>query len=484
MGYIQTQAGDYFGGQESLLASIKYLHPERDSDQYCLLSDYNVLGNNSRDLKNFDAAVGYFDSSLKLLKDERYRPIALNNKALAFQKKGEYSQAIGIYESILDSLKANKKEYARVMSNLARARWQRDPRYRAAPELLAALAIRRGLNDEWGMNASFSHLADYYSRTRPDSALGYARQMLAIAGRLNSPDDKLEALEKLIKLGPPVEVKAWFAELMRLKDSVETARNAAKNQFALIRYEGEKNRADIARLERENAERRTEVLRNKVISGSAVLMVIVLVLGGIVWFRNHKKKMQMERDKAILRTSQKVHDVVANGLYRVITEIEHGASLDKDELLDKMDVLYQRSRDISYEPVGPVAGDFAATIAKLLMSFGDTEAGRKVLITGNDEAQWAAVETKTKSELEEILLELMINMKKHSGARNVVVQFGREGSGLSVRYSDDGVGMRGEVRFGKGLTGTENRIMAMGGRIIFDQETSVGTKAHIYLPNA
>jgi signal transduction histidine kinase len=127
--------------------------------------------------------------------------------------------------------------------------------------------------------------------------------------------------------------------------------------------------------------------------------------------------------------------------------------------------------------------DFPLAIAKMLMSFGDTEARRVVLITGNDEAQWAGVQAKTKNELEAILSELMINMKKHSGAKNVIVQFGREENGVGVRYSDDGIGIRNGVRFGKGLTGTENRILAMGGRIIFDRESVIGTKVHIYLPN-
>jgi len=486
MAVLQNRDGDYYGGQESLLASLKYLHADRENDQYCLVADYNVLGNTSLNLKNYDAAIRCYDSAYRFAKAEKSKAIALNNKAKTYQEMGKYVEAAAIYESILPQSRQDRKDFARVLCNLASVRWLYDPRYRAAPDLLQALRIRREEQDQWGMNSSYSHLADYYMYSRPDSALVFAREMYGVASWLGSPDDQLEALEKLIALGPTAEVKTWFARYRQMKDSLETARNGAKNQFALIRYDVEKNKADNLRLQRENAERRVEVVRQRAIGIGTGIVFLVLVIWGIGWYRKRKRRLEWEKETAIredrLQTSQKVHDVVANGLYRVMTEIEYGEEMDREQLLDKIEFLYVQSRDISYEPFSSVYGDFQPVVAGLLLSFGSAE--RKVLIMGNDKSLWAEVGQETKRVLEPVLQELMVNMDKHSEARNVVVRFEREGKGVVVLYMDDGVGLPVDVQFGNGLANTGNRISAMGGRITFERNAPGGARIRIYLPNA
>jgi len=485
MAVVQNGEGDYYGGQESLLISLRYLNEQRENDQSCLVSNYNALGSNSLNLKNYDAAIAYYDQALKFAKTDRVKAIALNNKAVAYQKKGQYKRSIAIYESIIHRSKDQKKEFARVLSNLARVRWLLDSNYKAAPELLTALKIRKEENDNWGLNASYSHLADYYTHTRPDSALIFAQDMYAVASQLESPDDELEALQKLIMLGPIKDLKRYFAQYQHLKDSLETARNSAKNQFALIRYDAEKSKTDNLRLQQENAEKIVEIIQQREISYGAILVFAIFIWWGIVWYRRRKQKMEQDAINTIredrLKTSQKVHDVVANGLYRTMTEIEHGEDIDKEQLLDKIEALYEKSRNLSYEQPSSFVDDFHATVGGLLKPFG--ESGTKVLIIGNEKALWSDVQAKAKKELELTLLELMINMKKHSSARNVIFRFEREGDELKVQYTDDGVGFPPDFRYGNGLTNTENRIAAIGGRITFEKNTPTGLRARIYLPN-
>ncbi len=116
---------------------------EMDTDRYCLTSDYNELGSNSLKLKNYDAAINFYDRALKWAKDSASKVIVLNGKAVVYEKMAKYRWAIGIYESILGQSQKSKRGYARVMTNLAMVRWMRDPAYRAAPELLMALELRK-----------------------------------------------------------------------------------------------------------------------------------------------------------------------------------------------------------------------------------------------------------------------------------------------------------------------------------------------------
>jgi tetratricopeptide (TPR) repeat protein len=485
MAVIQAGEGDYFGGQESLLSSLKYLNEQKEDNRYCLTSDYNELGSMNSNLKNYDVAIDYFDRALTLAKDDETKAIALNNKAFAMQQKGEFAKAAAIYESILPKSKKNKKEYARVLCNWASVRWLRDPDYPAAPELLTALEIRRKMNDEWGLNSSYAHLSDYYRRSRPDSALYYSRAMYEVARRLNSPDDQLEALQKLILLGPPGEAKTLFYRYQQLRDSLETARNRAKNQFASIRYDAEKNKTENLRLSRENAERWVEIVKQRVMSVGVTVAFLALSSWGIFWYRRRKRNMELEKQSAIqedrLQLSKKVHDGVANRLYHLMAEIEYGENMDKEVLLDKIEPLYLQSRDISYEPVEGQDRDFQATLHELMMAFAHPD--RKIVLTGNNNAIWEGVGEKGRKELGLVLRELMVNMDKHSRAQNVIIRFEREKEEVRVGYRDDGVGFPPDFRYGNGLTNTENRILGMGGRLIFEQGDPTGLIIRIYLPN-
>ncbi|RFM26735.1 ATP-binding protein [Deminuibacter soli] len=481
MAVIQSDAGDYFGAQESLLLSLQYLNEQKKLDYNCLSSDYNELGTSSLNLKNYDAALDYYNHALQFATDADAKTIALNDKAVAYCKKQQYGAAIAIYDSIINSSRNNKKEYARVLSNLANVKWLQNSGYEAAPELHAALQIRQDEQDDWGLNASYAHLADYYRQSRPDSALLYARKRYAVAQQLNSPDDELEALEKIIPLSAPGEVQQYFTRYHYLSDSLQTRRNAAKNQYALIRYDAEKNKADNLRLQKDNTEKRIQIILQRVFIGGIVVLLVIVLFMIIAWDRKRKQQSENAMRELRLKTSRKVHDVVANGLYQVMTQVEHN-KLQKEQLLDEIEKLYEQSRDISYEQPEPEPVDYPTALAQSLQSFGNEHT--KVLVVGNEAALWATVNDQAKKELKHVLQELMVNMRKHSEAQTVVVKFERKGNRVKIQYTDDGVGVPAAFSYGNGLTNTENRINSINGQINFTGNTPRGLKIEIHLPIA
>ncbi|WP_245605210.1 tetratricopeptide repeat-containing sensor histidine kinase [Niabella soli] len=473
MAIIQSDAGDHFGSQESLLQSLKLLNEKRERDQGLLVSNYNELGYTSADLNNQSAAIGYYDLALKFARDDSFKVVILNNKALAYQKKKQYDQALMIFRSAIDKSTHYKKEYARILSNIANTKWLKDTNYNATAELLMALQIRENEKDGRGLNASYAHLSNYYTHTHSDSALIYAGKMYALAQQRSSPDDELEALQKLITLSPPEAIKKYFIRYWHLNDSLQTSRNNAKNQFALIRYEAAKTKADNLALQKDNTEKKIQILVQRgVLSGTIVFTILIFF-----WYRRRKQRMIRNQQ---LKTSQKVHDEVANGIYRIMSEIEHTEFLQKEPLLDKLDVVYERSRNISYEPSENIHPDFQQSITELLESFASETT--RVLIVGNAKEIWNGLPPKTKTELEHIFQELMINMKRHSAAENVVVKFERSTNLIKINYSDDGAGLPPDFHYGNGLNSTENRMKVIKGRIIFDKTTTEGLKIQLYIP--
>lgn len=492
MSVMQSGAGDYFGAQESLMLSLKFLDGEKEKDFACLSSDYNELGLNSINLKRYELALSYYDKALfyynkgiKLSKNTGFNLTILNNKALAYQKAKKYAQALKIYNELIPEKSKNQEEYARVLSNIAKTKWLQNPGYNAAPDFLKALNIRETENDLWGLNASYSHLMEYYQQTQPDSALRYAGKMYQVAKKLNSPDDKIEALQKLIELVPPNQIKQYFATYRKLDDSLQTARNAAKNQFALVRYEAEKNKADNLILQKDNTEKNYQIIKQRILLAFTVLLILMGSVISSIWYKKRKQRLELEAQNTIrenkLKTSKKVHDVVANGLYRVMAEIENQDGLNKDHILDKLEVMYEKSRDISYEEPQLADQNFQEKISDLLQSFA-TETTKVVVYMGNTAELWTKVSVDVKYELEHVLQELMVNMSKHSEANNVAVRFEHTDNHISVYYADNGIGISEGTQFNNGLTNTGNRMNNIQGEIIFDIKAEKGLKIKISFP--
>jgi signal transduction histidine kinase len=470
---LQTDAGDYYGSQENLLASLKLLDEKKDDHKGTLVSDFNELGNTSLKLGNYESALYYFDKALKYTNDADFKNTVLNNKATVYQKMGNYSNALSIYNSLIGLQKKDTKTYARILCNYAIAKWKNDSNYNAAPELLKSLSIRDGLQDKWGINASLSHLSEFYSHSHPDSALFYANKMYAIAQQLKSPDNELEALHKLIHLHSSAKNQHYFDRYFSLSDSLQASRNNAKNQFALIKYEAAKMKADKLALQNDNSEKQTKIILLSLFS--------TLIIGfSIIGFILYKKRRQKLFHEQQLKTSQKVHDTVANNIYRIISELEHKDSIEKEALLEQLDIVYERSRNISHEIVDPTAIDFGETLQEMLTSFSSTKT--TVLIVGNSKDIWERVSSKVQNELQNILQELMVNMRKHSSASNVLIKFERQENQLQITYIDDGIGLPVKIKSGKGLKNTENRIKNIGGKIIFDHSIKTGLKILLFAP--
>lgn len=482
MAEIQQEAGDFFGVQESALAGIKLLN-EDSLQRDCMASLYNNLGRSNVGLKKYDAAIGYYDRAIKAQPRSDYQNVYRNNIAVALREKGDYKEALRTFLSIKASQDEDRRALARRITNLASLKWEVDRNFNPLPDLYNALSIRIREKDDIGVTASYNHLFDYYRLNNADSALYYARKMYAIAQKTNSADDRLEALRKLIPLASVQETKRLFSQYQHLSDSVQTTQNAAKNQFALIRYESDRSKAENLVLQKDNAQKELQILRQKILVYGSILMAI-LIVGGAFWrYRKKRQQMKLETHAAIqknqLRISQKIHDTVANGLYRVMSEIEHAETIDKVVLLDKIEYLYEHSRDISYEPVEK-EGDTPARISRTLTSFATPTT--KISVVGNKEELWKGISSMIVKELEQVLQELMVNMKKHSGARHVVIHFSRPNNHLELIYKDDGQGFPSNFIKGNGLKSTGTRINQIGGQITFAKETANGAEIKILIP--
>jgi tetratricopeptide (TPR) repeat protein len=479
MGEIQWKTGDPYDAQESLFGALNTLDSLNKEHRKVLRIVYNLLGNVYLDLKKYTDAIRFYNSAIDIARGSSYIPEPMNGKAMVLQKIGKYDDAIAVYDSILALKPGDQELVARVIDNGAKTKWLRDTGYLVLPEYRAALQIRVDSQYLAGINASYAHISDYYTKLNPDSALWYAQKMLEMAKENKNPDDMLEAIDKLIRLNNSSVVKGqWYDQFKELSDSIQFSRDTTRNKFALIRYDVQKNKADNLVLQQNVTKQRIWMY-----GLAAIAIVIIIILS--VWYDKRRKRLKQESENAIqdskFKTSQRVHDVVANGLYILLNKLEHDKEIEREPLTTGIEELYEKSRNISYEDISSDNNaDYDTDIHDLLKSFSNDQT--KVIITGNQQTFWSMITSFQKHELKTTLKEMMVNMKKHSHAKNVVIAFRQENNKAFINYRDDGLGFPVNLEFGNGLKSTVNRIKSLNGEIIFGKSERGGASILISFP--
>ncbi|WP_447767506.1 ATP-binding protein [Sphingobacterium faecium] len=477
----QYDLGDFFGAQETALEAVKYIDSKNKEQQALLCHSYNTIANATDEMRQYDQAIPYFHLAIQYSTDSANTHLYKNNLAVCLRNAKRYDESIKLSEEILAKTPKGSKDYAKFLNNLAKTRWTADHAYNPTPAYHTALNIRLKENDLWGQNSSFATLSTYYATINVDSSIFYLNKQYEVAKKINSADDQLNALRGLVQSSSEYSQR-YLKTYLALNDSIQNARTAAKNQFALIRYESEKSKAQNLKLEKENEKKESHLIIQRIGIGFLLFSIVL----GVFWYKKRKQRLELEAQNKIkenqLHLSKKIHDVVANGIYRVMTEIEYKEDIDREGVLDKLDDMYQKSRDISHDVEEQTLTEvpFSEKLADLLKSFASDH--RRVLIAGNEEDLWARLSKRAKEEVTHVLQELMVNMKKHSQADQVVIRFEKQGNQSEIFYQDNGIGLANSKTYGKGLSNMVSRIEGIGGEIIFVREEGKGLSVKINIP--
>ncbi|MDQ1856905.1 tetratricopeptide repeat-containing sensor histidine kinase [Chryseobacterium sp. WLY505] len=478
---ILNDIGDYLSSNERAIDALSFLKLPRDSAY--LTSIYNNLAISEKNLKHYSEALSWYHKALQVSSDNSQKITIKNNIADTYGKLKSYSQAIRIYQSLLKdkNLPQSEIDYARILDNYNYTNWLENNSYKAEQGLLAAFALRQKINDKSGLISSHSHLAEYYLQSDKGKALYHNEEKYRLAKTIKNPNDRLEAIEFLVQNDTKNHLQNYFAEYQHLNDSILLSRDKAKNRFALIEFDVEKKNAENQKLKIITVQKQNRILKQNVVLGILSLSLV----GGWIVYKRRKKRLQQENEFRIkenqLHLSKKVHDVVANGIYQVMTKIENQEDFDKERVLDELEFVYEKSRDISYEKTTPEnRPEFSKRISTLIASFNNENV--KTYLAGNDENIWKTLKEFTREEIYQIMRELLINMKKHSQATLVAFKFERKNNRIQIQYTDNGIGISEGIKYKNGLTNTDSRIEAIHGEIIFDTETEKGLKIYISLP--
>lgn len=469
MATIQQHIGDFFGSEETVTEALSH---SKDTIYKPYL--YNMLAVAYDKQKKFDDALAYYEKAQATFRDDTAKAIAQNNIALIYREKKQYHEAIVRLQPLLHNryLKPKKEEIARVMDNLGYAQFKSGNASGYA-NLTRALQLRDSLKDILGSMASNLHMAEYFKDSDKAKSHGFAIKALQLSKHVNSPDDKLVSLKWLIESSEDADIKNYASNYIRISDSLNVARNSAKNQFAKTKFD---STTALKNLEIEKTRKALYFFLFVVAVGSSALVILSI--------RNsNKNKLKTISYKTETRIAKTIHDELANDVFQVMSFAETQDLQDsakKEALLESLDNIYTRTRNISQQNSEiPTGNDFATALTDLLNSFNSDKVN---VMLNNKGIDWDTVKKESKITLYRVLQELMVNMKKHSQGSVAIIGLQDLSKNIEVKYSDNGQGANLTSVSKKGLQNVENRIKEIKGTVIFEQESSKGFRVTITVP--
>ena len=483
---IQQTFGDYNDSEETLTEALPFI---KNNIEYQIAAN-NLFGISSKELKNYEDAIFFYNKILKTVNDPLLRVTPVNNIATVYIEQEKYREAVAFLEpisksTILDTIPHKK---AIIIDNLGFVYYKDNAIAKGLALMNQGLAIRKKINDSYGSIESYLHLADFYKDRDHQKSKENALQAYEVATKYQSIDERLEALEFLMSYNMEKGVNSYAAVFVNLNDSIKTIRNNAKNQFAKIKYDSREATLENIKYKGLRAETllQLETQKNEKYLLSFGLVVLLGGIGFLIhYFKNKsKRELLIASYNTETRISKQLHDELANDVFYAMTFAQTQDLLNpikKETLLDNLDKIYVRTRDFSKENSTIETGEsFERNLKQMLSNYKCDSV--EVIIKNGNSIDWSKIENEKKIALQRVLQELMVNMKKYSQANFVIIGFDSDQNNVIIDYSDNGVGFSEKLILKNGLQNAENRIQAVKGILTFDSQINKGFKAKILLP--
>jgi len=488
MASIQQINGDYYGSKETVTEALPYA--KNNANHISCIN--NTLGIADKELSLYDDAIFYYKESIKHYTDSKDKLSPLNNIAVVYIQQKKYKKAISLLESLLSQKfledKSKLRSKAIMQDNLGYAYFKNGSDEKGFHLMDESLQLRKKIKDNYGSIESYLHLGDYYSKKDLQKSDENALKAYNISTKLNSVDERLEALQILISNNHSAQDSKYVKKFFSLNDSIIKVRNNFKNKFAKIKYDSKKEKDENEKLRLEKAENQLSLQRAnymRIVFVIIFVFLVILIAILIRYYKNKNKAIELKTSyDTETRIAKKIHDELANDVFQVIAFAESqtlSTENTKENLLQKLDDIYGRVRGISRENNNIDTGiNFTKTIKEMLSAYNTAE--RNIMVTNLEQINWEAIDEMKKITISRILQELMVNMKKHSGANLVVIKFESDQKSILINYMDNGVGCEKSTIVQNGLQNMANRILAFNGTFDIETAPDKGFKVKITMP--
>ena len=338
--------------------------------------------------------------------------------------------------------------------------------------------IRETNNDIDGIATSYLHLSEYYKSFKKDTlSRFYALKAELASSKVNENYVLLETYQLLSEVSEPKTGLEYAQKYIALNDSLIKEERLYRDKFARIRFETDQKEQQIIKVQNQN----TVYLLG--------ILLLLSLIGFAMFFFRQRTKYLAQQNKIVqtraayeteTRISKRLHDELGNDIFQVMLQYQNNPH--DPEIVNRLNVTYNKARDISRENSEfEVDETYGEELADMLQNY--TNNGVQLILRGLDKLEWDNFSSTVKIAIYRVLQELMTNMQKHSQASLVALIFTYDNKSLTIKYSDNGVGIPAEQLTSKnGLRNTEKRIKAVNGTFTYESKKDQGSKVFMEIP--
>ncbi|WP_103072117.1 tetratricopeptide repeat-containing sensor histidine kinase [Aquimarina sediminis] len=492
MSSVQRTLGDHNASKTTATDGLKYLE---NSTEYRTVSGlYHGISISFLELGNYTKAMVWNNKVFDLTKDSitlkqigiKNLPLFKNTRAIILAEQKKFIESIKILDSLTKDkyVLKNMIEYSRILNNLGYIKFKENPNNKESETLLMdAFRIRKQEKDVLGIFNSNIHLSKYYKNKDINKAKRYAYEAYNSIKDFKDYEALLEVLTLITELNPDS-----LEDHQRFKDAslkLMQLRKKTREIYAPTRFENES-----LLKENEKKNRKISEVRNQNVIYLLGILLLLTGIGFIVYFfrqqmryLNHQNKIgQFQASyETETRIAKRLHDELGNDIFHAMMQYQNDPH--DPQIKEKLNKAYVKARDISRENNEFEIGDtYPEELSNMLQNYTQNEI--QLIAIGFDKINWGQMDKTVKITVYRVLQELMTNMQKHSKASLVKLVFSNPKDTLTIKYSDNGVGVTEEhLKSKNGLRNTEKRIHAIRGTLIFDSDKDKGFKAEIQIPN-
>ena len=535
-----------------------------DKDTAMLIENLNQLGTIYRRKKNLEDCIANFEEALHLCElCGNYNTVAFiyGNIATAYCDWDRPEDAISFSEKALKyALKTdNKRRIGTCYVNLGAILVRMEKmRTEGIDTLLKAIPFLEQVNDRRQLCNAYNYLVNAY---RVDGNLGMAMQYLqkldklahemqtdierfkyyqAKAALLQESKNYADAIvyyrkivdmlrsgykdardyEHYRKLSEcylavnnlPLAYN-YMTQAYALRDSVFQTEETDQLSEYSVKYRTKEKELEIVSLRREQLEQETYMLRHRIIVGSVISLLGILLLGSLYARQRQRARIALlanaacEKEREFLelqketeqrltrkyidglesereRMATELHDDVCNNLLALEMKIrtipaEEGSDLD--EQLGLLNNIRERLRKLSHELMPPVFQ--YATLDELLADYVlhlSLPEGTHAEYHSTVGVDWNVVPKSISFECYRIVQEAVSNAVKYAGSACIQVELALENNDLSILVADDGKGFdMSRKTKGIGLRTIWQRAETIGAEVELGSSPGKGTRLKI-----
>ncbi|AXG73046.1 hypothetical protein DVK85_01865 [Flavobacterium arcticum] len=518
--YIYYSIGEYLLCEVEAVKALELL--KKDNKTVHIYNCHNLIAAALEEQSDTEEALRYYNDALKYLDNfknegysdasiELYKASCYNNMGGVYVEEKNYKKAISIYN---DALKINDLKnrttslYAKLLNNLAYAKFKAGDDFMLPELFYESLHIRDSINNQSGIVASNIHLGEYFaSKQDTVQALKYLNAAYSTAKDIKSHFDILNSLKLLAELDKDQSLY-YSNRYITVNDSLQTKARANREKYARIEYETNKLQDEKEAL----------VKKNSFIIGVSAIVLLFVAAIFIIYYLNSKNKellLVQEQQKAneevyhlmneqqtkidIARKDEKnriameLHDGILNNIYAVRLNLEFINKKSDDESILKRKEFIKELQTVETE-IRAVSHDLNKNA--MLQQEKSFESILEYMISSQKNSfntifepeiarniDWDSLSNILKVNIYRVIQEALQNINKYSKADYAKVTVNKDRDNIVIIVTDNGVGFDTQsTKGGIGLKNLNKRALALNGNIEITSQPGDGSIIKVTFP--